>query len=83
MEYATGYLKPKGESQKKFINVIADKVGKTCFNKTLNSATQLIFSKAFVYQVNTLLGTFNPILMGASFGLSHYMKKLDESKKKE
>ena len=40
-------------------------------------------SKAFVYQVNTLVGTFNPILMGASFGLSHYMKQLDKNKKTE
>ena len=81
--YATGYLNQKTKPKPKLINKIADKVGQTCFNKTLNSATELIFSKAFVYQINTLIGTFNPILMGASFGLSHYMKKLDESKKSE
>lgn len=51
------------------------------FNKILNSLTTTMFSKTFVFKINTLFGTFNPLVMGATFGLSQYMRHLDKKNK--
>ena len=67
----------------KFVHKVADSIGKNMFNKAISTVTEMIFSKTFVYKINTLIGTFNPILIGASFGLSHYMKQRDNKKKEE
>ena len=62
---------------------VCDKVTQTFFKKTLSTITEFFFTKAFVFQIQTLLGTFNPIMMGASYGLSQYMSSRGEKMKEE
>lgn len=80
-EYSTGFQ--TGRSSGKLLSKMADSIGKSFFNRAINSVTEILFSKAFAFQISTLVGTFNPILMGASFGISQYIKKLDSKRKED
>lgn len=60
---------------------MANSAGKNIFSKVLNSLTTTVFSKTFVLKINTLFGTFNPLVLGATFGLSQYMRHLDKKNK--
>mgnify|MGYP006995467227 CR=1 FL=1 len=62
---------------------MANNAGKNLFNKILSSVTEVVFSKTFVLKINTLLGSFNPLVIGASFGLNSYLQHLDAKKKNE
>jgi hypothetical protein len=42
-----------------------------------------VISKAFLLKINTLFGAFNPIALGATFGMSSYLTHLDKKKKEE
>lgn len=62
---------------------MANSAGKNIFNKVLSALTETIFSKTFIIKVNTLFGTFNPLVIGASFGLSRYLQYLDKKNKSD
>lgn len=62
---------------------MANSAGKNIFNKVLSVLTETIFSKTFIIKVNTLFGTFNPLVIGASFGLTRYLQYLDKKNKSD
>lgn len=62
---------------------IANNTGKSIFNKLLAVITETVFSKTMIIKINTLFGTFNPLVLGASFGLNRYLEHLDRKRKDE
>jgi hypothetical protein len=60
---------------------MANNTGKNIFNKALTSITGTVISKAFLIKINTLFGAFNPIALGATFGMSRYLDHLDKKRK--
>ena len=60
---------------------MCEKVNQTLFKTTLSMITNFFFSKAFIFQIQTLIGTFNPIMMGASYGLGQYINNRGNKKK--
>ena len=63
------------------IDKVCDKVSQSIFKTTLSSITKFFASKAFIFQVQTLVGTFNPLMMGASYGLGQYLNSRGNKKK--
>jgi hypothetical protein len=57
---------------------MVNNTGKNIFNKALTSITGTVLSKAFLIKINTLFGSFNPIALVATLGMSRYMDHLDK-----
>lgn len=70
-EFLTDYIfrREKESRMKK----IANKTGKSIFNKLLTIVTETVFTKTMLIRINTMFGTFNPLVMGASIGLNRYL----------
>lgn len=51
------------------------------FNKIIKSMTTTVFSKTFALKINTLFGSFNPLVLGATYGLSQYLQHVDKKNK--
>jgi len=44
-------------------------MGKTALSKGLNIFSESIITKSFLYKMTSLVGSFNPLLMIASFSI--------------
>lgn len=80
-EFMTDYIFRREKESK--MRKIANNTGKSIFNKLLTVVTETVFSKTMIIRINTLFGSFNPLVLGASFGLSRYLQHLDKKRKDE
>lgn len=70
-EYITNFTPP--QKKPKLIEKVYNKIHNTFLQKAFNVITETIVNRTFFMEINTIIGTFNPLLMGASFGLGHYL----------
>jgi len=61
-----------------FINRTCNKLGKTALSKGLNKISETILSKSFIYGIAGAVGSFNPIMMAASYSISASMEKYEK-----
>jgi hypothetical protein len=50
-------------------------LGKTALSKGLNKISETVLSKSFIYGMAGAFGSFNPVMMAASYSISAAMEK--------
>lgn len=74
--YATNIIFQR--SKESGLNKMINKTGRNIFNKIITGTASAIFSRAVLLNITSLFGTFNPVALGATFGISQYLEYVNK-----